>query len=427
MERYPIVDTEGEIVGFIATSNDFTAFFDRDGILRKLYFWLTAETAVRVENIVRGRILALDDVELDVVRALEDIPWPVIYSTPSFEEYVKWLSKEVGPHIENAEIMVNFSGGKDSLSVLSALAELRKYVSFKLYAVYTHVPFLEQPRNINFVLQVSRRLDVEIEILEGDRKLMERRLVEDGLPFRGWRWCTYLKLKPIKKLRKERRPDMIADGDRLAETFKRFQRLYSMSPKKPRVLSGNRLKPVYVWTVLDVVRATRRHGCVHPDYLEGQPRVACMLCPYKSLHEIPSYYLERSEDPGVLEQALRTSYRKRYKDLGIPQDDFQEQHLWRMHPEAAKIYWKARKALRVRDLESVDSDYVNFLFTTMWINPPAKAPCLDPLTAFKLISRYVEKGLEAMTTAEDIKQLNMHMFTNTFAVDHYAQCMGEAG
>ena len=405
MERYHVVSEKGEILGFVATSNDFTALFDRKGRIAKLYLWLSSSTAIGVDGLVRGRALRVDGAEIDVVRALEDIPWPVIYSSKSLEEYVEWVQVQVWDAIRGKSVMVNFSGGKDSMSVLAVLTELRRRVDFELYAVYTHVPFLELRRSIGFVERVSRKLGVDIEILEGDRRLMEKRLVEDGLPFRGWRWCTYMKLKPIKLLRKRLRPDIVADGDRLAETFKRFRRLYGMSPKRPRILSGSRIKPVYVWTVLDVVRTVRETGCVHPDYIEGQPRVACMLCPYKSLHEIPPDFIDRVEDPGVIESALKTSYSRRYEDLGIPWEDFLEQHLWRMHPEAARTYWSVRRALKRMVLEQVEADYVNTLFTTMWRSPMPRAPVVGPEEAFRRIAEFVVQGLDTMIAAEGLEEL----------------------
>ncbi|RUM46883.1 MAG: hypothetical protein DSY37_04160 [Hyperthermus sp.] len=395
MERYPVLDLQGNVKGFIASSAEFTVIHGSRG--SSIILWLDPYYGVEISSMVRNGVIEIEDIRIEYARLMEDIPWPLGYTAlPFLHPYVAWAAEQLRDNLAGKTIMVNFSGGKDSVSVLLVLGGLLDYIdSLKIYAVYSHMPFIEAEGNIDFALNAAKKLGVEIELMEADRKLMYKRLTEEGLPYRGRRWCTYMKLKPIKMLRKTRRPEIVADGDRLSEAYKRFSRLYQMSPKKPRLYTGGRIKPIYVWTLLDTVFNTRSSNLVHPDYLKGLPRVACTLCPYKALHEFREEDLSGLEDPGVIEEAIQVSYRKRYLDENIPWEEFRTQHLWRYHPALAREIYRLKKRIeKERNLQEVRSEGIKHMYRSLWANPLPGAKKFTPEEALQRIAEVVGSSLK---------------------------------
>ena len=408
MERYPALSLDGEVKGYAVSSVEFSVLYGPRGERHGVYMWMTPEYAVRVDDFIEpSGLLVVGDVRIEYARLVEDIPWPLVYVAPVLDDYVDWVAARHGGELEGKTIMVNFSGGKDSTAVLAVAAGLAERVKgLRVYAVYSHVTFLEPVRNIDFAVRAGERLGVEVEVVEADRELMRKRLLEEGLPYRGRRWCTYMKLRPIKRLKKQRRPHVIADGDRMAEAFKRFLRLYQMSPRAPRLYSGGRLRPIYIWTLLDVALNVRALGLVHPDYLEGLPRVACMMCPYKALHEFREEQLRLLEDPGLIEEAIRVSYRRWYSDTGIPWEDFRRQHLWRHHPAVAAKMYRAKKLLERMTLEEITAGPVEAMYRSLWLNPLPAAPRVEPGEAVAVLASEIMKAYrEAVERAEEARRL----------------------
>ncbi len=408
MERYPVLGGGGEVRGFQVSSVEFSVLYSSDQREKRSYMWITSEYGVPVDEYIDNGVLRVGGVSIEYARLVEDIPWPLVYVTPSLEDYIGWVAGLYGAELRGKTVMVNFSGGKDSTAVLAVVAGLQERLEgLKAYAVYSHVSFLEPPRNIDFAVKAAERLGVDIEVVEADRELMKKRLLEEGLPYRGRRWCTYMKLRPIKMLKKQRRPHIIADGDRMTEAFKRFMRLYQMSPRKPRLYSGGRLRPIYIWTLLDIVQNVRALGLVHPDYYEGLPRVACMMCPYKALHEFSEKQLELLEDPGLIEEAIKTSYRRWYPADKIPWEDFRSQHLWRHHPVVALKMYRAKRLLTSREpSEEIRAETVEAMYRSLWTNPMPRAPHVNPDDAVRELSATVlEAYRAAVAKAEEARRI----------------------
>ncbi len=407
MERYPVLDSGGRVEGYVVSSVEFTVLYGPGGRRRGVYMWITPDYGVRVDEFISRGVLRVGGVAIEYARLVEDIPWPLAYVAPVLSRYIDWVAELHGEELAGKTVMVNFSGGKDSTAVLAVASMLRERVEgLNVYAVYSHVSYLEPPRNIGFAERAARRLGVDLEVVEADRELMRKRLLEEGLPYRGRRWCTYMKLRPIKRLKKRRRPHVIADGDRMAEAFKRFRRLYQMSPRAPRLFSGGRLRPIYIWTLLDIVLNVRALGLVHPDYLEGLPRVACVLCPYKALHEFREEHLRLLEDPGLVEEAIRVSYRRWYSGTGIPWEEFREQHLWRHHPLVAEKMYRAKEALRSMELEEIEAGPVESMYRGLWLNPLPAAPTVEPMDAVRVLAETIQRAYEeAVREAEEARSI----------------------
>jgi len=206
-----------------------------------------------------------------------------------------------------------------------------------------------------------------------------------------------MKVKPIKRILKGYRDWARADGERMTESLKRFKRLKS-SKLKP--FDGMRVRPVYLFTLVDVVKVVRDSDLVHPDYLMGLPRVACAFCPYRALHEFTEEDWRLVEDPGLIEEAMKASFKKH--DYGISWEEFLSNHMWRFSPILAKKLYRMKKS--VRSSEFVEARRINGMYKSIWIEPLPKPRTATPKEAFdilfKTLSVVYERAKEGFEKAE---------------------------
>lgn len=401
VERYPVV-SGGGIRGWQVTGGDFTAVYGVDGSLVRLVFWVAPGRGLDATGFydAGAQCLRIGGFEYPVWRMLEDIPWRPAYVSESPRGYVEWLSGRLREErARRGRVLVNFSGGKDSMATLYVVSELSDEYGFEPHAAYVHVWPLEPEENTAFAERAARGLGAEFHGLEADREYMASRLRRTGLPYRGARWCTYQKLRPLKMLRRELFPDYVAQGERLLESWKRFRRLHQLS-RRPRITTGGMMRPIYVTSLLDVVRMTRETGYIHPDYLQGHPRVACLACPYRSLHEFPRDWVDRLPEPGLLEEALKTTYRVRgFAEKGISYEEFLEQNLWRYHVEEASRLHRLRRLLEERGVEEVDAGSVNTGYRSLWVEQLPAARILSPEEFLEECTRLLKPLLERVRLA----------------------------
>jgi len=372
MEPYPIISLNGCLTGLLSSSTEFTEVSWVSGG-RRVYMWLDKHAGVDVTSYVFGDVLRVRDAQIDLKKWLEKMPVVLGYTLEGLESYVKLLAEAVRDKLGGKRVVLSYSGGKDSSAALVILDKLMEYLPFKLHVVYVHMPFLEPLDNVKFVESVSRKLGLDIEVLSPPKKLVAEKLLEEGLPYRRARWCTYLKVRKVREARKSLRADFEAYGDRLIEAKKRLRRLIKPALSKA-FLSGKKFRPTFMLTLLDVVELCKQYGLVHPDYLQGLPRVSCSLCPYKALHEFsitPSV-----EDPGFIEEVLRRSYAKWYEGK-VDYDKFLEQELWRYTPTVAKMFCRAKERLKEVEGEVVEAAKIHELYSSIWRSAPRGIPKLS--------------------------------------------------
>ncbi len=394
MERYPAF-RNNKIISWNVDSAEFTA------INNKIYMWINNKEGVIINEFLKKNypLLKIDEYTVNFVRLFEDIPWPYISLSWNLDCYIEWLRKELP---NNLRVILNFSGGKDSIAAAKVLSKITKDVVL----IYSHVTYLESSKNIDFVEKAAKSLGLKVIVLEADRNIMRNMLLK-GMPFRGNRWCTFMKVKPIKKVIKELKDYVKADGERMTEALKRFKRL-GMSSKKPRPFDGGRVRPIYPLTLIDVVKMVRDIGLVHDDYLKGLPRVACTFCPYKSLREFDGSEWREVEDPGLIEEAIKASYRR--FDYEIPWEDFIERHLWRFSPKLANTIYRMQNILmRRNDLERIKSDRVNDLFRSLWTETIPKPRIVNVeegfywlLKVLKSVFKKASKEFELANSVESV-------------------------
>ena len=378
-ELYPLVDSSGRLVGVIGTGGDATKVCSLAGGCR-YYLWMRVDEAWDVTSLLDGRGALRVRGEggegfAPISSWVLSPPYVHARVVVDLDEYARWLARLVGREVRGKRILLGFSGGKDSVAALLVLLKLMEYVSFRLHVMYIHIPFLESPRNVEFVERVAEKTGIEIDVRSAPRRDMKTLLKWKGMPRRGYRFCTMYKAKPMRQVRKEDPRTIEVVGDRLTESPKRFERLSKAAAARV-ILAGRKFRPTYLFTILDVIDIVRRSGLVHPDYLEGLPRVACTLCPYKSLYEF--YTIPALEDEKLIENVLERMWRKWYSWTSY--EVFREQRLWRFSALAAKPLLYLKQVLAERywgQLAAVQARSVVEAYRRLWTGPLPKAPIVD--------------------------------------------------
>lgn len=284
-------------------------------------------------------------------------------SFESLKERLKRVAESIGDKLAGRKVMVDFSGGKDSTLNFFFLKMLSEQIGFRVFPVYVHMPFLEPPENIDHAQRIASRLGYDLEVIEPSRQQTLFFLFRHGLPRRGQRWCTYLKMKALREARKRISPSYEARAERLAESGKRSEKL-SKVYAKTAFLSGNSLNLVYDLRIEQIASVLRGHGLVHPHYLDGLPRVSCSLCPYRSLYELVLSARYPLEDEGVVEHAALMLYRRFYS-ARTTWEEFWEYRLWRFPPSMALARLEERAHVNPERWLSLKE--VQEMFRSIWI------------------------------------------------------------
>ncbi len=197
-------------------------------------------------------------------------------------ERLEKLEKEAIEFLRKAsrlgEAVANVSGGKDSTvaAALASFAGIRKGMFIDTG--------LEFPETVKTVEELSKRIDMHIDILEaGDRFWKVLDLY--GPPARDYRWCCkVLKLSILRNVLRPgiRRVSIV--GQRRYESTSR-----ALAGKLAR--SGSTAfdyvaAPIQEWTSLEVFMYIEMRGLpLNPLYRLGYERIGCFLCPTSRLAE----------------------------------------------------------------------------------------------------------------------------------------------
>jgi len=345
MERYPFFES-GKLAGYVRTFSDFVEVL-RGG--SRLYLW-------------EGERGLLHGGRGDFLKAVYEPPLEAPAGAGgSLEERVRAAAEAVGDKLRGRRVMVDFSGGKDSTLNLLAVAELSGLVGFRAIPVYVHVPYLEPPSCIDHAERMAGRLGFELEVVEADRRMMLFYLSRDGLPRRGTRWCTFLKMRALREAMKAVGADFEAKAERAAESGKRAEKL-SKTFARTAYLAGKTLNLVYDLPIERLALELVSRRLVHPHYLEGLPRVSCSLCPYKGLYELAISRRHELEDWGLVEHAARRVHQRYYH--AVPWEEFWGYALWRYDPTLALIRLRERSLVDAGS--SLGLEEVRRMFSSLW-------------------------------------------------------------
>ncbi len=415
MTEYQPLVSGGRLKGVIGLGGDAVLICDVDGGGCRLYFWVTADEAVNVTGLVRGRGVKLGGGFAPTLSWLKSPPYVHARVFESVGRCVRWvydvLRRSGGlRRLEGAEVLVGVSGGKDSAVALATVEGLRRVAgsSFSVRPMYVYVPYLDSVSARSFIEggALGKALGVEVEVVEGRGRDVKRYLKWRGMPRRGSRWCTYFKVRPMRDVMRSDRRVVEVVADRVTESLKRAWRLVRFASES-LVLAGRRFRPTYLMTLPDVVAAVRSAGLTHPHYLLGYPRVACALCPFRSISELGdgcSEALRDVEDPGLIEEVWRRDWVRRYGPRGISFEGYVTHALWRFSPGLAKEVFRLKEAL-LKDADFAGGRLargeVRNALKNIWTSREAvKAPkAPNPW----LIAEVVRAGLEGGWVAATIK------------------------
>lgn len=213
----------------------------------------------------------------------------------ALNEIRSWLSTQVA---ESDLVIVPWSGGKDS--TLALLLAREAAGSDRVVAVHVDTG-LEFPETEEYIERISGILGVTVVRASAglDRAVVGGR----GLPRRGDRWCTGMKLEAlasaVRRLSRNAKRPIVVVGDRDAESRARSRRpplridpyhgLRTLAPLK--LLGGGHVTLSLLLAGLPLNKL----------YLEGFYRIGCFVCPYMSGWE--KWLLARGLSEGVSSKA----------------------------------------------------------------------------------------------------------------------------
>ena len=190
--------------------------------------------------------------------------------------------------LEDLELIVSVSGGKDSTALLLAVRE----AGLPHRAVFADTGW-EADETYEYLDYLRAKLELTIDVVGVPGGMEARIHHRAGFPARMQRWCTReLKLQPLRAYHdavEESGVETVAVlGVRAEESVARSKMsVLEDEPAGDRSWGGWVWRPLIDWSVEDVLRTHHRHGvAVNPLYRRGHDRVGCYPCIYARKEEI---------------------------------------------------------------------------------------------------------------------------------------------
>jgi len=188
-------------------------------------------------------------------------------------EAIKFI-KKVAKHHEDKNIVVSFSGGKDS----AITAYLVKKALGEVTLLFSNTG-IEFPETVKFVREFAKNMGFELIEIRPLRKFMD--LCETlGPPSRMMRWCCFTqKSAPINAFYSELNKEVLSfDGIRKSESRSRAR--FERSRKNTKIIRQHSAYPIFEWSDFEVwLYLLFRKIPMNPLYQEGYTRIGCWACP----------------------------------------------------------------------------------------------------------------------------------------------------
>ncbi|NPA96770.1 MAG: phosphoadenosine phosphosulfate reductase family protein [Crenarchaeota archaeon] len=192
----------------------------------------------------------------------------------------EWLEKHLGK-----KGLLAFSGGKDSVLAACLLTE----VESNFVAVYTHIEFGDPEDVKGYSERIASLLGFDLHVIEHRWGWVSKLLSSLGMPYRGYRWCTYVfKFYPQMRFAKSAIgfSNLVSyTGARKYETAKRSIKPATYIDADLGIVSHS--VPYSFPRLLEMLMLRYRYRIeIFRDYDRGFERLSCIACPYKTCFEL---------------------------------------------------------------------------------------------------------------------------------------------
>lgn len=315
------------------------------------------KTCIRKNYSSSSRQVVIATKDLRPLGIAENIPGKGLYVTKVFKSFIKPVASSKKPcsvqevlkaneyglyyfesrakafiHVMytkvNKDVVVSYSGGKDSLVSL----HLVQQVVDRIKLLFNNTG-LELPETLNNIDVVSRMYDTEVVVADAGDSFWKAVEVF-GPPGKDYRWCCkVVKLVPLARITRVKWPlgALNIVGQRAFESIDRA--------KSPRVWRNRwipsllSISPIQEWTQLHVWLYIYKYKLPYNKaYDLGFERLGCFLCPSSTLAELKTL----EEIHPELWSKWISVLRKWQKKLGL-QEEWIKYGLWRwLTPSKAK-------------------------------------------------------------------------------------------
>lgn len=285
-----------------------------------------------MKKVIQANLPYLEKIESEAIRAIRNVAGKAKYSKPP--------------------VYVSFSGGKDSLVVLSLAMDAVPTKRLRAFFVNTGLEF---PETVKFVHDFCNRHSISLTEEKAEDAFWEH-VDKFGPPGKDFRWCCKVcKLGPanaiMKKCGQKNETCLTIDGKRKYESFSRSKT--KAAEMNPFVQGQLNIFPLRNWRAFEVwLYIYWKKLPYNPLYDMGFERVGCYLCPsslsseFKRLKEIhPDLY---SRWYNYLQEWA--------KEKGLP-ESYVDYGFWRWKELPAKMRLLAEKMTMSTSPKEVGDDF----------------------------------------------------------------------
>lgn len=198
---------------------------------------------------------------------------------------IEFISRESTKY--DKPILVSFSGGKDSLTVLILVKKALDKLNMKFHVLFSNTG-VEYPETEAYVNRIVKQMNLEDRTIKINTfSNFFDALEVFGPPARDFRWCCKTcKLAPLAYIVRSMGGECVTFiGSRWVESIKRKKQGAMWESVWIKGQIG--ISPIYDWGTLDVWLYLLKEGVeLNPLYHKGLERVGCWVCPSMDLAEM---------------------------------------------------------------------------------------------------------------------------------------------
>ena len=178
-------------------------------------------------------------------------------------------SKEFLRQFEGGDVLVPWSGGKDSTAALILAREVFGDVT----AVYVRMEY-EMPLTDEYVERTAKKIGVDLIRVD-----VPMPIEKYGMPTHSNRWCTRKKVEALYSVASQFEDPVLVLGDRDGESARRRLKP-PVVERKTEFGTFLEVMPIKFWSGFMVQLFVLERGLeLHPLYYEGFYRLGCTICP----------------------------------------------------------------------------------------------------------------------------------------------------